>query len=140
LARTLGPAPLGIYALGMTIVAFLGVFNSLGLPQAAVRFVSHYVAAGKITQLRQFLTSAIGLLLAANLALGLTMLWAGPWVAIRFYHTPALAPYLELFAAIMMLGALTTFFGKALQGYKQVSRLTVITDFVGTPLTMLLSL
>jgi len=140
LARTLGPEALGIYALGMTIVAFLGVVNGLGLPQAAVRFVSHYVAAGKITQLRQFLISATGLLLAANLVLGLTMLWVGPWLAVRFYHTPALAPYLKLFAAIMMLGALTTFFGRTLQGYKEVSRLTVITDFVGTPLTMLLSI
>lgn len=140
LARTLGPEPLGIYALGMTMVAFLGVFNGLGLPQAAVRFISHYVASGKIAQLRQFLISATGLLLAANVALGFTMLWAGPRVAVRFYHTSALAHYLKLFAVIMMLGALTAFFAKALQGYKQVSRLTVITDFVGTPLTMLLSI
>src|SRR5208283_5652820 len=70
LARTLGPEPLGIYALGMTIVGFLGVFNGLGLPQAAVRFVAHYTASGKTEQLRQFLVSATGLILVANVALG----------------------------------------------------------------------
>ena len=139
LARTLGPEPLGIYALGMTIIGFLGVFNGLGLPQAAVRFVAHYTASGKIEQLRQFLVSATGLILASNVALGLTVLWIGPWLAAHFYHTPALTPYLKFFALIMMLGALATFFGKVLQGYKEVSRLTVITDFIGTPLTMLAS-
>ena len=139
LARTLGPEPLGIYALGMTIIGFLGVFNGLGLPQAAVRFVARYTAAGKIEQLRQFLISATGLILVANVALGLTVLWTGPWLAAHFYHTPALSPYLKFFALIMMLGALSTFFGKVLQGYKEVARLTVITDFIGTPVTMLAS-
>jgi O-antigen/teichoic acid export membrane protein len=139
LARTLGPEPLGIYALGMTIIGFLGVFNGLGLSQAAVRFVAHYTASGKIEQLRQFLISATGLILGANVALGLTVLWIGPWLAAYFYHTPALLPYLRFFALIMMLGAPATFFGKVLQGYKEVARLTVITDFVGTPLTMLAS-
>jgi O-antigen/teichoic acid export membrane protein len=139
LARTLGPEPLGIFALGMTIIGFLGLFSGLGLPQAAVRFVAHYTASGKSEQLRQFLVSATGVILAANVALGFTVLGLGPWLAVHFYHTPALSQYLKLFAVIMMLGALTTFFGKVLQGYKAVARLTVITDFVGTPLTMLAS-
>ena len=44
LARVLGAEGLGLYALGITLVGFLGVFNALGLPQAAVRFVSVYTA------------------------------------------------------------------------------------------------
>src|SRR5262245_17986647 len=139
LARTLGPEPLGIYALGMTIVAFLGVFNGLGLPQAAVRFVAHYRSSGRLQQLRQFLVSATGLILAANLLLGLVVIWVGPWLAVHFYHAPPLVQYLKFFALIIMLGALTTFFSKVIQGFKEVSRLTVITDFVGTPLTMTVS-
>ena len=137
LTRTLGPEPLGIYTLGMTIVGFLGVFNTFGLPQAAVRFVAHYTSSEKTEQLRQFVVSATGIILVANVALGLAMLRIGPWVAVHIYHTPALAPFMKLFAAIMMLGALTTLYSKMVQGYKEVSRLTVITDFVGTPLTML---
>jgi len=44
LARVLGADALGMYALGMTIVGFFGLFNGLGLPQAAVRFVAAYSA------------------------------------------------------------------------------------------------
>src|SRR5947207_909161 len=53
LARSLGAEPLGIYTLGMTIVGVLGVFNALGLPTAATRFVSchldqHWISLARI--------------------------------------------------------------------------------------------
>lgn len=139
LARVLGAEALGLYALGMTIVGFVGVFNGLGLPQSAVRFVALYTATGKFDELRGFVVRAVGLLLAANVVLGGIVLLAGPWVADHFYHAPVLRNYLGLFALIMILGALTTFFGQVLQGYKDVSKRTIITNFVGTPLMMLLT-
>jgi len=137
LARTLGPEPLGIYALGMTIVGLVGILGGLGLPQAAVRFVAHYTASQKMDELRHFLVAGTGVILAANVVLGALVLGIGPWVAVHFYHSPGLSPYVKWFALIMVLGSLTSFFGKVLQGYKQVARLTVLTDFVATPLAML---
>src|SRR5450755_4548102 len=139
LARKLGAESLGIYALGMTIVGFVGLFAGLGLPQAAVRFVSLYRATGKLAELRSFIVRSCGLLVVANLLVGALVVLEGPWVARHFYHTPALDPYFKFFALIMLTGALTTFFGEVLQGYKDVSRRTVITNFVGTPLMMLLT-
>ena len=44
LARVLGAGALGVYALGMTLVGFFGLFNGLGLPQTAARFVAAYSA------------------------------------------------------------------------------------------------
>jgi O-antigen/teichoic acid export membrane protein len=139
LARVLGAEALGVYALGMTIIGFIGVFNGLGLPQSAVRFVAAYSATGRYDELRGFIVRAVGALLAANVLLGLLVVVAGPWIAEHFYHTPQLKAYLGLFALIMMLGALTTFFGQVLQGYKDVSRRTIITNFIGTPLMMVLT-
>jgi|SRR5579871_428552 O-antigen/teichoic acid export membrane protein len=140
LARVLGAEALGLYALGMTIIGFVGVFNGLGLPQAAVRFVAAYGATGRYAELRGFMLRAVGALLGANLVLGLLVVLAGPWIADHFYHAPPLKAYLGLFALIMMLGAFTTFFGQVLQGYKDVARRTLITSFVGTPLMMLLTI
>jgi O-antigen/teichoic acid export membrane protein len=140
LARVLGAEALGIYALGMTIIGLLGVFNAFGLPQSAVRFVAAYRATGKTEQLRHFIGRGIFLLLLSNLFLGGLLLWTGPWIAIRFYRTPELSKYFGLFAMLMLLGALTTFLGQALADYKDVTRRTVITNFIGTPLTMTLSI
>lgn len=140
LARVLGAEALGIYALGMTIVAFLGVFNALGLPQSAVRFVAAYCATGKLDLLRGFLGRGFGLLLVSNLLLGGAVLLLGPWLAVHFYHTPALSPYLGLFALIMLFGALNTFLGQVLAGYKDVARRTVVTSFIANPATMVFTL
>ncbi len=139
LARVLGAEALGIYALGMTMVGFCGVFNGLGLPQSAVRFVSLYSATGQMDRLRAFVWRGAGMLLFSNLLLGAVMLLAGQWVAVSFYHTPLLSQYLYFFASIMLLGALTTFFGQVLAGYKDVTRRTVITNFIGSPLMMVLT-
>jgi O-antigen/teichoic acid export membrane protein len=136
LARVLGAEALGVYALGMTIVGFLGICNSLGLPQSAVRFVASYSATGKFEQLGGFLGRGTVLLLTSNLVLAGVILTAGPWFAVQFYHAPSLVPYLWLFALIMLLGELNIFLGQALAGYKDVARRTVITNFVGSPLTM----
>jgi O-antigen/teichoic acid export membrane protein len=140
LARRLGPEALGIYALGMTITALMGLLNGPGLDQASVRFVATYVANGKSEHLWSFLIRSTGFLLATNIVLSSSVLLVGPWIAEHFYHTKALKQYLWLFALIMFFGALVAFFGQVLQGYKDVISRTGIANFVGTPLTMSLTI
>ena len=140
LARVLGADALGIYALGMTIVGFLAVFNGLGMSQSAVRFVATYTATDKTDLLRGFLTRSLTLLLVSNALLGGMVLLAGPWIAVRFYHAPALVSYLGLFVAIMILGVLTTFCGQVLAGYKDIARRTLISTFGAISLTILFTL
>jgi O-antigen/teichoic acid export membrane protein len=139
LARALGPEALGIFALGITLVGFLGVFNTLGLPQSAVRFVASYSAAGKFDLLHALLWRGAGILLVANLLFAALLLTFGRWVALRVYHSTTLVQYLPWFAVIMLFSVLTGFYGKVLAGYKDLSRRTLIVNFVGSPLTMLLA-
>jgi O-antigen/teichoic acid export membrane protein len=139
LARTLGAEALGIYALGMTLIGFIGIFNSLGLPQSAVRFVAAYEASGEFEQLHALLWRGAGLLLLANLVVGAVLLTAGRWIAMRFYHSPALIAYLPFFAFIMLFGVVSGFYRQVLAGYRDLKLRTLITNFVGTPLNMLLA-
>jgi O-antigen/teichoic acid export membrane protein len=139
LARVMGPEALGMFALGITLVGFLGVFNSLGLPQSAVRFVASYCAAGEFERLHALLWRGSRILLGANLFFAAILLTAGHWVAVRIYHSTALAQYMPWFALIMFFSVLTGFYGKVLTGYKDLGRRTLIVNFVGSPLTMLLA-
>jgi O-antigen/teichoic acid export membrane protein len=139
-ARVLGAEALGIYALGMTIVGFLGIFNGMGLPQAATRFVAAYSATGQWHRLHVFLRSMSALLLIANCVLAAVVVVAGPWLALHVYHSPALVPYLPLFAALLALGGMSTFCGQILAGYKDVALRTVVTNFIGSPLNIVLGL
>ena len=139
LARVLGAEALGIYALGMTLVGFIGTFNSLGLPESAVRFASVYRANHKPDQLRALLFWGGAILLAANVAFAIIFLSVGGVVARHFYHSPELARYLSWFAALLVTGVISVFYGRILAGYKSVGRRTLITNFVGVPATMLLA-
>lgn len=136
LARVLGAELLGIYALGMTLVRFFEVFNSLGLPQSAVRFVASYTASGKIRELGSFLLRATGTLVITNIVFGGVLLVAGRWISVHFYHSTVLTNYLPYFAAIMLITAMNAFSGRILAGYKRISRRTVVVNFVGTPTMM----
>jgi O-antigen/teichoic acid export membrane protein len=140
LARVLGAEALGIYALGITLVGFFGAFNSLGLVESAVRFAAVYRAAHKLDQLRALLWRGGAILLAANVLFGAILLKWGGMVAARFYHSPALARYIPWFTALMLLGVISTFYGRILAGYKEVGRRTLITNFIGSPATMLLTI
>lgn len=139
LARTIGAVGLGIYTLGMTAGGLVSIVGAAGVPQTASRFVAIYASAGQTQKLRRFLWFGALTLLVTNALVGFAMVAARRWIAYRLYHTPVLAQYMHFFAAIMVLGALTTFLGQALAGYKDVARRTVITNFIGTPATMVIS-
>jgi O-antigen/teichoic acid export membrane protein len=139
LARVLGAEDLGLYALGVTIVGFLGIFNTLGLPHSAVRFVAAYQASGKYRELHALLWRGASLLLLANVVLGAVLLTFGRVVAVRFYHSSALVSYLPLFALTMLLSVLNGFYGKVLAGYRDIKLRTWILSFIGSPLNMLMA-
>jgi O-antigen/teichoic acid export membrane protein len=135
-ARVLGADALGVYALGMTLVGFLGLFNGLGLPQTAVRFVAAYSATKQYDRLHAFFRHAFVLLGLTNAVLAVTMFVAGPWLARNLYHSTELVRYLPLFAALLVLSGFATFVGQVLAGYKDVALRTVITNFIGSPLNI----
>jgi len=139
LARTLGAEKLGLYALGMTLVGFVGLFNTLGLPTAAARYVSAYSAQRDFVRLGNFLRGTLAFLASGNVILALAIVLFGPWIVSRFYHAPQLAPLVLPFALIMFFGVLNTFFGQVMAGYQDVTRRTLITHFVGSPANIVLA-
>ena len=139
LARVLGAEALGAYALGLTLVGFIGTFNSVGLVTSAVRFAAVYRADKNWPALRALLWRGGAILLAVNLFFAAILLKVGGIVAVRFYDSPLLAQYVPWFALLMLLGVITTFYERILAGYQQVGRRTVITNFIGSPAMMLLS-
>lgn len=139
LARVLGAEALGIYTLGMTAGGLVSIVGAAGVPQTASRFVAIYASKGQTRKLSRFLWFGAITLLVTNSLVGIVMVLARRWIADRVYHTPVLARYMHFFAAIMVMGALTTFLGQALAGFKDVARRTIITNFIGTPATMVVS-
>jgi O-antigen/teichoic acid export membrane protein len=139
LARTLGSEALGIYALGMTVAGLFGIFGGLGISWAALRFPAAYASTGRREELQSFVAWGVLILSVVNGVLAGGIVLARHWVAIKLYHTPALANYLHLFAFILFTGALTNFFGQLLTGFKGTAKRTIITNFVGVLLNIFLA-
>ena len=139
LARTLGPAPLGIYALGMTVVGLLGLVGGLGLPWAASRFTSVYRTQGKSKESWSLLVYGSSALVLVNAVLAAAMIAAKARIA-AFYHSTALGSLVFYFALLLIAGALGNFFGQILIGHKQVATRTILSSFIAGPFAMLLTI
>ncbi|MGH9537892.1 MAG: oligosaccharide flippase family protein, partial [Terriglobales bacterium] len=138
-ARVLGAEQLGIYALGITLVSLTQLIGMLGLQGTAARYVAVYNGTGRFDELRGFLTRSLGVITSLNLALSIALALSGGWIARNLYHAPDLGPYVPIFAVLAFLGALSGFYGQVLAGFKDVAKRTIITNFVGSPLVMILT-
>ncbi len=138
-ARMLGAEQLGLYALGMTMVSLVQVAGMLGLQGTAPRFVAVYNATGKPDELRGFLTRSVGAIVFLNVLLSAGLALGGHWIARNLYHAPDLEQYVPLFAVLAVLGAINVFYCQVLAGFKDIAKRTVITNFVGSPLVIALT-
>jgi O-antigen/teichoic acid export membrane protein len=138
-ARVLGAELLGLYALGMTLVSLTQLFGTLGLQGTAARYVAVYSAAGNLNALRGLLTRSIIVVVSLNMLLSLGLIFSGRWISRAIYHAPDLAQFLPLFAGLAVLGALNVFYCQVLAGFKEITKRTVLTNFVGSPLGIVLT-
>lgn len=97
LARVLGPAGFGIYALGLTVLRMVSVIAPLGLRGGVVRFASRYLGHDQ-RGLNSLLVQSLGLAFLLGLAAAIALVAAAPWLANEVFGEPALSPVLRLFA------------------------------------------
>lgn len=138
-ARVLGAELLGVYALGLTLVGLTQLVGMLGLHSTAGRYVAVYKATGKFDELRGFLTRSVATVSVLNLGFSVGLLFCGAWLAQHLYHSAQLSRYIPYFAVLAFVGALNIFYAQVLAGYKDVGKRTVITNFIGTSLTIALT-
>ncbi len=101
LARLLGPANFGLYAIGWTL-RIAGVFAPVGLDQAVVRFGTHYYGVNK-GKLKGALIHCIGYSLLSGLVVATACWWGAPWLALQVFHKPELTRLLRGFALAIPL-------------------------------------
>jgi O-antigen/teichoic acid export membrane protein len=138
-ARILGAGQLGLYALGMTLVSLTQLLGTLGLNGTAARYIAVYNSTRKFDELRGFLTRSVSVVASLNLIFSIALAFTGRLIARRFYHAPDLGSYIPLFAVLAFLGALNVFYCQVLGGFKDVAKRTVITNFIGSSLVIVLT-
>jgi O-antigen/teichoic acid export membrane protein len=104
LARLLGPAVFGLYAIGLTMLRVAGTVCLLGLPQGVVRYGSRYQNSDP-SRLRGLLLEAIGLVVLSGALTGGIFYIAAPWLAKQVFQKPDLLPVIRWFSPAFALYA-----------------------------------
>lgn len=134
ISKELGADMLGVYALGMTVVAVLSVFLSLGLGNGLVRFVSKYLAQENYTQLHTYLRKTLGITLVMSVVSASLFFLFPDFIAITLLKSQELSPYLSYFGILLIINAIITLCDQTIRGLQEVRKSTLIGHFVRLPL------
>lgn len=139
ISRELGADMLGIFALGMSVVAVLSVFLSWGLGNGLVRFVSKYVAQKDYVQLQTYIYRTFQITFFMS-CIGMSLFFLFPeFISNTILHTPSLTQYLPYFGILLLINAFIVLFDQIIRGMQEVKKSTLIGQFVRLPLKIILS-
>jgi O-antigen/teichoic acid export membrane protein len=104
LARLLGPAAYGFYAIGWALLRVANLVAPLGLNSGVIHCATRY-ATFDPGQLRRVVRNSLALAILSGALLGLAICVAAPVLASRVFGKGDLLPVIYLFAAGVPLGA-----------------------------------
>ncbi|MDO8432777.1 MAG: oligosaccharide flippase family protein [Candidatus Binatus sp.] len=139
LARLLGPAGYGLYAVGFTLFVITAVISPLGLDQGVIYFGARYLHddAGRF---KGVLFRSVGYTVLAGSILAIGCFLLAPWLANDIFRKPALTFVFRGFAlAILMAAALKTM-GAATRISHNMRRSVLAEELVPPVSTLLLIL
>lgn len=85
ISRQYGAETMGSYSLFMALLSLFGIFSTLGLTSAVMRFVPDYISNNKFHELKRFTLISLQLSLALSFSLGLILfVFAGPLSELAF--------------------------------------------------------
>ena len=134
-----GPAQLGFYALGITVVQVASILSQLGMDNGVVRYVAHHGAGGDTARVRGTILQSLAVTLALSLALSVLLFAGAPFLADHVFEKPFLATMFRAFAASLPF---LTFMSMALwatQGFGTLKYAAIVGQ-VARPLVNLLLL
>jgi O-antigen/teichoic acid export membrane protein len=136
LARMYGPAQLGFYVLGVTVVGFASTLARFGMEISIVRFVAEYQAEGDSSRVRGAILLSLWVSFALSLALSILVFLGAGFLAVEVFDKP---PLESIFRVISLSIPFVTLMNMALwttQGFQTVKYATYVRE-ISQPLMSL---
>lgn len=103
IARHLGAAEYGLFALGFSLFTVPFVISQLGIPNGINRYVAKYRGAGDDARVRGTYLGGIRITLPLAVAAAAAIIVLAPFLSTTVFNEPRLTPILRLFAAAVPL-------------------------------------
>lgn len=135
LARFLGPSGLGLYHLALVMLPWFVTFSSLSLSTIVAQLVAEH--AKHKHELSQIIMTCLAFSTILSVLGGFVHYFLAETIAVRFFHTPQLVPYLQ-FASLGIITAIlyNTFIGVA-RGMKRFNIYLLMEVLKSTALVVL---
>lgn len=126
IAQMHGPAQLGFYALGVTLVQVASVLAQFGMDNGVVRYVAHHGAGGDTARVRGTILQALGFTLPLSVALSGGVFLGAPALAEVVFGKPFLETMFRAFAVAIPFLTLMSMALWATQGFQTVKYATFV--------------
>ncbi len=126
LARMYGPAALGLYVLGTTIIALGNILSQIGMDNGVVRYVAHYRAEGDGARIRGTILLALWVSFGFSVALAVLVFAASGFLANTVFSKPAMEALFRLFSVSLPFLTLMSMALWAIQGFQTVKYPTYV--------------
>jgi O-antigen/teichoic acid export membrane protein len=120
LARMYGPAQLGLYVLGMTLVQLANMLAQLGMSQGLVRYVPRYQSQGDTARVRGTILLALWVAFVMSLGIAVLLFFTAGYVATSVFHEPLLETVIRTFSVSLPLFTILSMATWATQGFRTV--------------------
>lgn len=126
LARFFGPAQLGFYAIGVTVVQLANVLSQFGMDNGVVRYVAHYRAEGDHARVRGTVLLVLGVAFALSVALSVLLFAGAGLLAEGVFGKPFLESMFRAFSPTVPFFTLISTALFATQGFQIVKYATYV--------------
>jgi O-antigen/teichoic acid export membrane protein len=120
LARMYGPASLGFYVLGITVVQVANVLAQFGMNQGVVRYVAHYRAQKDVARVRGTILMVLWIGFALSLMLAGLIFFCAGFLAESVFSKPSLEAAIRAFSVSLPFFTVMSLAIWATQGFQTV--------------------
>ena len=138
LARLYGPAQLGLYVLGTTVVSLANVLSQIGMDSGVVRYVSQHRASGDNARVKGIIAQALLVTLALSVLLSFVLFFGAGLLAQGLFDIPALEPVLKVFSLSLPFLTLMSMAFWAVEGFQMVKYSVWVREVVQLLLNLVL--
>lgn len=119
-AKAYGPAALGFYALGTTLVWLTSVLAQFGIDTGVVRYVAHYRAEEDVSRIRGTIILSICVTFVTSLGVATLIFLGADFLANNVYQKPFMVSVLRIFSVSLPLFTLLSITAFAIGGFQTI--------------------
>lgn len=125
MSRLLGPDGYGLVVMTLPFQGIFQILSAAGIPPAIAKFVAQHKAVGEDEIARQVIFTSLKLMSILGIFFALVIFFSADWIAINWFHKPAVAYPLQAVALITPFSVIVGAFRGSFQGLYRMEFIVV---------------